>query len=411
VNAGLSWRRRPAGDFCDGRASKSTFGLTFKLWIPGEKFALECRCLIDRFRGPLCSSHSGKIVMKSTVTGILRLAGVMLAFFTTFAIAMGAAGAYHLIKKIPIPGDGGWDYVAADSDARRLYVSHDTEIVVLDLDTGAIVGKISGGPSMHGAAIASEFGRGFVSESNPGSVVIFDLKTLAKIGEVRVGDDPNGIIYDRFTKRIFTADRGSKRITAIDAHTGEIAGTIENLGGRTEHLASDESGHVFLNMQDRNTVLKLDAKNLKVLETWPTDPCQAPSSMDMDRVHARIFIGCRGAGMMIVVDARSGKIVAMNPIGGGVDAAEFDPKTGLAYFSTGADGILSIFREKSPDQYELVESVPTQAGARTMAVDRKTGRVYVAVAELGPRPAPTPENPRPRPPIIPGTFSVLVIGQ
>jgi DNA-binding beta-propeller fold protein YncE len=349
--------------------------------------------------------------MKGTVAGIPRLAAGSLVLLVTLAIAVAAAGSFHLIKKIPIPGDGGWDYVAADSEGRRLYVSHDTEIVVLDLDSGAIIGKITGGPDMHGAAIASEFGRGFISESNPGSVVIFDLKTLAKIGEVRVGDDPNGIIYDHLTKRIFTADRGSKRITAIDAKTGKIAGTIENLGGRTEHLASDESGHVFLNMQDRNTLLKLDAKELKVLETWPTAPCQAPSSMDMDRVHARIFIGCRGAGMMIVVDATSGKIVASNPIGGGVDAAEFDPNTGQVYFSTGADGVLSIFREKSPDQYELVENVKTQAGARTMAVDRLTGRVYVAAAELGPRPAPTPENPRPRPPVIPGTFSVHVIGQ
>lgn len=349
--------------------------------------------------------------MKKYFAGIPRLAAGLSAIFSLIAMAAAAAGSYHLIKKIPIPGDGGWDYVAADSEARRLYVSHNTEIVVLDLDTGAIIGKIAGGPDMHGAAIASEFGRGFISESNPGSVVIFDLKTLAKIGEVRVGDDPNGIIYDHETKRIFTADRGSKRITAIDARTGKIAGTIDKLGGRTEHLASDEAGHVFLNMQDRNTTLKLDAKELKVLETWPTAPCEAPSSMDMDRAHSRIIIGCRGAGMMAVLDAASGKVVATNPIGGGVDAAEFDPKSGLAYFSTGADGALWIFRQKSPDQYELVERVPTQAGARTMAVDRNTGRVYVAGAELGPRPTPTPENPRPRPPIIPGTFSVLVIGQ
>jgi DNA-binding beta-propeller fold protein YncE len=349
--------------------------------------------------------------MKESAAVFLRVAAMSLVVVTTCAIAIGAAGAYHQVKKIPIPGDGGWDYVAADSDARRLYVSHDTEIVVLDLDSGAIVGKIAGGPNMHGAAIASEFGRGFISESNPGSVVIFDLKTLAKIGEVRVGDDPNGIIYDHKTKRIFTADRGSKRITAIDAETGKIAGTIENLGGRTEHLASDEAGHVFLNMQDRNTLLKLDAKELKVLETWPTAPCEAPSSMDMDRVHARIFIGCRGAGMMAVVDATSGKMVATNPIGGGIDAAEFDPKTGLVYFATGASSALSIFRQNSRDEYELVENVQTQVGARTMAVDRKTGRVYVAAAELGPRPAPTSENPRARPPVIPGSFSVLVIGQ
>jgi DNA-binding beta-propeller fold protein YncE len=355
--------------------------------------------------------QSGKIAMKKIGAGILWIGASSLIVAAIFAIAMAAADSYHLIETIPISGNGGWDYVAADSDARRLYVSHDTEIVVLDLDSGAIVGKIAGGPDMHGAAIAPEFGRGFISESNPGSVVIFDLKTLAKIGEVGVGNDPNGIIYDHLTKRIFTADRGSKRVTAIDAKTGMIAGIIDNLGGRTEHLASDDAGHVFLNMQDRNTLLKLDANELKVLETWPTAPCQAPSSMDMDRVHARIFIGCRGAGMMAVVDATSGKIVATNPIGGGVDAAEFDPKTGLAYFSTGADGVLSIFREKSPDQYELVENVKTQPGARTMAVDRKTGRVYVAAADLGPRPAPTPENPRPRPPVIPGTFSVLVIGQ
>ncbi len=349
--------------------------------------------------------------MRKTAMGMTRFAAWSFVLFTALAIAAAAATSKHFNKKIPIPGDGGWDYVAADSDARRLYVSHDTEIVVLDLDTGAIVGKISGGPDMHGAAIATEFGRGFISESNPGSVIIFDLKTLAKIGEVRVGDDPNGIIYDHLTKRIFTADRGSKRITAIDAKTGTIAGTIENLGGRTEHLASDEAGHVFLNMQDRNTLLKLDAKNLKVLETWSTVPCQAPSSMDMDRAHSRIIIGCRGAGMMIAVDADSGKIVASNPIGGGVDAAEFDPKTGLAYFSTGADGALWIFREKSPDQFELVEKIPTLAGARTMAVDRKTGRIYVAGAELGPPPAPSPENPRARPPVLPGTFSVMVIGQ
>lgn len=349
--------------------------------------------------------------MKRTPSAILRLGVRALILFAAFAVVTAAQSGYHVIKKIPIPGDGGWDYVAADSGARRLYVSHDTEIVVLDLDSGAIVGRIAGGPDMHGAAFAPEFGRGFISVSNPGSVVIFDLKTLAKISEVRVGDDPNGIIYDPYTKRIFSADRGSKRITAIDAKTGAIAGTIENLGGRTEHLASDEAGHVFLNMQDRNTMLKLDAKDLKVLETWPLSPCVAPSSMDMDRAHSRIFVGCRGAGMFTVVDANSGRIVYTHAIGGGVDAAEFDPKSGLVFLSTGADGALWIFREKSPDEYESVETVATQSGARTMAVDRKTGNVYVAVAGFGPRPAPTPENPRPRPPVIPGTFTVLVLGK
>ena len=340
-----------------------------------------------------------------------RLALRLLTFFLLAASTLLAAGAYHVIKKIPIPGDGGWDYVAADSEGRRLYVSHDTEIVVLDLDSGAIIGKIAAGEKTHGAAIARELGRGFISASDPGSVTIFDLKTLATIGKVRVGDDPNGIIYDRKTQRIFTADRGSKRITAIDAKTGTIAGTIENLGGRTEHLASDEAGHVFLNMQDRNTTLKLDARELKVMETWPLTSCELPSSMDIDRAHQRIFIGCRG-GTMAVVDVTTGKVVNTQPIGGGVDAAEFDPATGLVYFSTGAgDGAVSIFHEDSPDKYVLVENVKTQPGARTMALDHKTGKVYVAVAGLGPRPDAEPGKPQPRAPIIPGTFSVLVVGQ
>jgi len=326
------------------------------------------------------------------------------------ASALAAVGSYHLLKKIPIPGDGGWDYVAADSAARRLYVSHGTEIVVLDLDSGAIVGKVPGGEDTHGAAIAPEFGRGFISASDPGSVTIFNLKTLAVIGKVRVGDDPNGIIYDRGTKRIFTADRGSKRLTGIDAKTGKIAGTIDNLGGRTEHLAADYDGHVFLNLQDRNILLKLDVKAFKVMDRWSTEPCGGPSSMDMDRAHHRIFIGCR-SGLMTVVNSDTGKIVATRPIGQGVDALEFDAEKGLIYVSTGGDGDLWVFHEDTPDQYSLVDDAKTQVGARTMALDHKTGRVYLAVADFGPRPAPTPKNPRPRPPRIPGTFSVLEMGQ
>jgi DNA-binding beta-propeller fold protein YncE len=327
-----------------------------------------------------------------------------------FVLCALAAGGYHVIKTIPIPGDYGWDYLTADTDARRLYVSHDREVVVLDLDSGAIVGKIPGS-DVHGIAIVKELGRGFISASDPSSVTIFDLKTLAAIDKVTVGADPNGIIFDRKTRRIFTADRGSKRVTAIDAKTGKIAGAIENLGGRTEHLASDDAGHVFLNMQDRNTVLRLDSQALKVLDTWPLDPCSQPSSMDMDRKNERVFIGCR-SGVMTVVDGNSGRIVTMQPIGRGVDATEFDPDKGLIFFSTGAgDGALSVFHEDSPDKYTLVESVKTQAGARTMALDRKTGRVYLSVAKFGAAPEATSANPRPRPPMVPGTFGVLVLGQ
>ena len=331
-----------------------------------------------------------------------------------------AASEYHVIKRIPIPGDTGWDYITADSEARRLYVPHGTEVVVLDLDSGKTVGKIAGLKGVHGVAIAREFGHGFISATDSGSVTMFDLKTLAVLNKERVGDDPNGIIYDPFTKRVFSADRGSQRLTAIDAQTGKVAGTVENLGGRTEHLASDQAGHVFLNMQDVGKLHKIDAKNFKVLETWSiAPPCAQPSSMDIDRAHNRLFIGCRGGGaqspaatLLAVVDASNGKVVATAPIGAGVDALEFDAKTGLIYVSTGgADGALSIFHEDGPDQYSTQQTVKTLPGARTMALDHKTGKVYLPVADFGPTPEPTPDNPRPRPRMAPGTFSALVVGK
>ncbi len=330
--------------------------------------------------------------------------------FALVAASLAAEGGYHLLKKIPIPGDNHWDYLAADTEGRRLFVSQGTEIVVLDLDSGAIVGKVKGGDDTHGAAIARELGRGFISASDPGSVTIFDLKTLAVVDKVRVGDDPNGIIYDHKTGRVFTADRGSKRLTAIDAKTGKIVATSENLGGRTEHLASDENGHIFLNMQSLNTTLKFDAQTLKLVATWPTAPCGAPSSMDMDRAHARLFIGCR-SGHLAVLDAETGKVIATQPIGMGIDALEFDPASGLIYCSTGGDGALWIYHEDTPDKYSLVQTAKTQDGARTLALDHKTGQVFLAVADMGPQPAATPENPRPRRPVLPNTFSVLVMGR
>lgn len=334
-----------------------------------------------------------------------------LLLFSAAACALAAAGGYHIVARIPIPGDTGWDYATADSDARRLYVPHGIEVVVLDLDSGSLVGKIPIGKGVHGVAIAREFGRGFISATDPGSVTIFNLKTLAIIDKVRVGDDPNGIIYDPKTKRVFSADRGSQRLTAIDAKTGKIAGEANNLGGRTEHLAADEAGHVFLNMQDRNTTLKIDAQSMKLLETWPTAPCEQPSSMDLDRKRQRIFIGCRGAGMMAVLDATNGKLVATHAIGPGVDAAEFDPRKELIFFSTGGgEGALSIFHEDDADKYTLLENVKTLPGARTLALDAKTGKVYLPVADLNPAPQPSAENPRPRPSAVSGTFSVLAVG-
>jgi DNA-binding beta-propeller fold protein YncE len=336
---------------------------------------------------------------------------IICAMLAGLTAAIAAAGSYHVVNRIPIAGDTGWDYISADTDGRRLYVPHGVEVVVLDLDSGATVGKVTGQRGVHGVAVARDVGRGFISATDPGSVTIFDLKTLAVLDKVRVGDDPNGIIYESTTKRVFSADRGSKRMTAIDATTGKIAATSADLGGRTEHLAADGHGHVFLNMQDKGTLLKLDANDLKVTDTWPLAGCGQPSSMDIDRVHARVFIGCR-SGELAVVDAANGKIVSTQPIGQGVDALEFDSATGLVFVSTGGgEGALSMFHEDGPDKYSVVDNVKTLPGARTMALDHKTGMVYLPVADVGPTPAPTADNPRPRGRMVPGSFSVLVVGR
>jgi len=337
--------------------------------------------------------------------------------FTTawvLAVAMlgvvSAAGR-HLIKRIPVPGDYGWDCASADTEGRRLYVGHVKEVTVLDLDTGAVVGSVGGGTNMHGAAVARPFNRGFISQTNPesGSVVIFDLKTLARIGEVTVGKGPNLILFDRKTGRVFTADRGDSRVSAIDAKTGTLVGAVENLGGRTEHGASDEKDHLFLNLQDKGLVHRIDAQGLKVLNTWPTTGCNQPSSMDMDKQHDRLFIGCRGdGGRMLVMDATSGRVVTTMPIGPGVDATEFYEEKGLIMFASGGEGgSLSVFHQDSPDQYSLIEKVATEAGARTLAVDHKTGHVYLPVGQF----APAPAGARGRGAMVPGSFHVLVFGE
>ncbi|PYR74105.1 MAG: YVTN family beta-propeller domain-containing protein [Acidobacteria bacterium] len=317
------------------------------------------------------------------------------------------AAGYHLLKKIAVPGDYGWDYAATDTDGRRLYVGHDEEVTVIDIDRDRVVGRIGGGSDMHGAAIAREFGRGFISESNPGSVVIFDLKTLQKISEVPVGKDPNLIMVDHKTGRVFTADRGDKQVSAIDAKTGKVIGTVGPFDGRTEHGASDENGHMFLNLQDKGLLLRIDTQALKVLDTWNVAPCGQPSAMDMDKSNERVFIGCR-SGAFAAVDGNTGKVITTLPIGPGVDALEFDPATRRIYVSSGGDGgSLSIFHEDTPDTYSLVEKVATEAGARTLAVDHMTGRVYLPVGQF----ASPPAGQRGRGPMVPGSFHVLVFGE
>jgi DNA-binding beta-propeller fold protein YncE len=317
---------------------------------------------------------------------------------------------YHLIKTIKVGGEGFWDYLTFDSSTRRLFISRGTKVMVLDVDSGKVVGEIPNTLGVHGIALAPDLGRGFTSNGMAGTATIFDLKTLQVLGEAPTGKNPDAIVYDSATKRVFTMNGRSNDSTAIDGATGQVAGTIA-LGGKPEFAAADGAGHVFVNLEDKSQIQELDSKNLTVLATWPLAPAESPSGLSIDREHHRLFSGCHNQ-MMAIVDSDSGKVIATPPIGIGVDATRFDPGTGFAFASNGgAGGTLTVIQEDSPDKFSVVENVPTQLGARTMALDPKTHEVFLVTATFAPATAPTPDNPHPRPGMVPDSFVVLVFGR
>jgi YVTN family beta-propeller protein len=291
-----------------------------------------------------------------------------------------AADSYQIRKKIPVPGQGSWDYLAVDEAGRRLYVSHGTEVEVIDVDSGAIVGKIPNTLGVHGIAIAPELGRGFVSNGQSATVTMFDLKTLQATGEVPTGKKPDAIIFDPATSRVFAFNGGSNSVTVIAAADGKVAGTVD-LGGGPEFAVADGKGAVYNNLEDEGLVLKIDARKLKVDERWPTAPCASPSSLTMDRENRRLFIGCRSK-VMAVMNADTGQVITTLPIGDHVDATAFDPDSRLIFNSNG-EGTITVIREDSPDKYSLVENVKTLPRAKTMALDPKTHQLFLSTAEAG----------------------------
>lgn len=291
-----------------------------------------------------------------------------------------AADGYSVIKKIPIPGTGGWDYLTVDEAARRLYVSHGTLVEVIDIDALTVVGSIPKTPGVHGIAIAPESGRGFVSNGQANNVTVFDLKTLKAITDVPTGQKPDGIIYDPATSRVFAFNGGSNSVTAIDAATAKVAGTVD-LGGGPEFAAADGKGYVFDNLEDESQVVKINARDLKVEQRWPTAPCASPSSMAMDRANRRLFLGCRSK-VMAVVDADSGKVITTVPIGDHVDATAFDTERKLIFNSNG-EGTVTVIHQDGPDKYSVIETVKTAPRAKTMALDPKTHRLFLSTAENG----------------------------
>jgi DNA-binding beta-propeller fold protein YncE len=326
------------------------------------------------------------------------------AIFAASSVALAQAPGYHVIHRINAGGEGGWDYITVDPDGNRLFLSRGTHAMVIDLGRDSVIGDIPNTAGIHGVALAPELNRGFTSNGRDSSVTIFDYKTLAPITVVKIpARNPDAILYDPATKRVFTFNGGTSNATAIDATNGTVLGTVD-LGGKPETAVSD-GGKVYANIEDKSEIAVFDPKTLAVLARWPLAPCEEPSGLAIDRVHQRLFAGC-GNKTMAVVDMRTGKVVASPAVGAGVDAAGFDPGTQLAFTSNG-EGTITVVHEDTPDKYTVVETVPTQRGARTMGVNPKTHRLYTVTAEFGPAPAPTADRPRPRPPMLPGTVVVL----
>ena len=325
------------------------------------------------------------------------------ALFSAHVAASPSASGYYLIKSVPISGEGGWDYVTVDSDARRIYISHSSRVVVMDADSYSVVGEIADTAGVHGIALAPDLGRGFTSNGRSSTVTIFDLKTLKPLGTANTGKNPDAIVYDSVTKRVFTLNGGSKDATAINAADGTDVGTVE-LGGRPEFAAVDGKGSIYVNIESTSELVELDARALKVTKRWPLKPCKDPSGLAMDRKNRRLFVAC-GNTMMAVVDADSGKVIATPPSGEGTDASAFDPGTGLAFASNG-EGKLTVIKQESPDQYSVLENVPTQKSARTMGLDLKTHTVFLPAADMIP-PKEGEHWPSPKP----GTFVLLIVGR
>ena len=316
---------------------------------------------------------------------------------------------YHIIDSLRLGGEGGWDYLTVDTSAERLYVSRGTRVQVIDLSSHSIIGEIPNTIGVHGIALVSSSGRGYTSNGRDSSVTVFDLKTLKTLSSIKINArNPDAILYDPVSRRVFTFNGGSKDATAIDVESDAVVGTIP-LGGKPEFAVSDGRGHVFVNIEDKSELAMLDPVGLKVLKRWSIAPGEEPSGLAIDKKHRKLFSAC-GNRLMMVSDTDSGVVVGKVTIGGGVDGAAFDPLSSLAISSNG-EGTLTVVQEESPGRYAVADNVTTRRGARTLVLDEKTHRIYTVTARFGPLPAPTAERPHPRPSIEPGSVTLYTIGR
>jgi YVTN family beta-propeller protein len=334
---------------------------------------------------------------------------------TLAVAALAAAGAsaqaqtpnYHVASKVKLGREGGWDYLIVDTAGHRVFISRGTHTLVVDAKTDSVIGDIMDTPGVHGIAFAYDMGRGYTSNGRDSSITVFDLKTLAPVARVHTsGVNPDAIVYDDFSRRVFAFNGRSGDATAIDATTNTVAGTVP-LGGKPEFAVVDGKGSLWVNIEDKSEIARLDTKTLTVTSRFALAPCEEPSGLALDRASRRLFTVCSNR-MMAVVDADGGKVVTTVPTGDGTDAAGFDPATKLAFASNG-EGTLTVVHEDTPNTAHVVQTVATQRGARTMALDPRTHIVYEVTADFGPPPAPTADRPRPRPTMVPDSFTLLVI--
>lgn len=346
-------------------------------------------------------------IYKAASTYLLQ-GGVLVAF----ALAAGAAHCsaapafsdLKILKTIRVAGDGNWDYVVADSKARRLYVSHGAEVDVVNADTGEVIGHIADTPGVHGIALVPGIHRAFISQGLSDHVAMVDTNTLRTLRQVPAGKKPDAIIYDPASRRIFVNNGDGESTTAIEAATGNVIGTL-GLGGSPEFAAADDKGHIYINLEEQNETVVVDSLKLTVDKRWQVSPCKAPTSMAIDKQARRLFLGCRNH-FMTVLNIDTGKVITALPIGDHVDTTVFDPERRLIFCSN-ADGTLNVFSQLSADEYRNVQTVKTAPGARTMALDGATHLLFLPTADLD---TSLPLKPGQKPLVKPGTFRLIVVG-
>jgi len=333
---------------------------------------------------------------------------VLPILFSLVVAVCRAEGPYHLLKEIPVGGEGGWDGLTVDSAAQRLYVSHATRVVVIDLAKDQVAGEITNTPGVHDIAVAPKLNRGFTSNGREAKASIVDLATLLTLSKVDTGTNPDATLFEPGQNEVYTFNGRGQSATVIDAKAAKVVATIP-LGGKPEFAEADpKSGRVFDNLEDKSEVAVIDTRTHTVTNRWPIAPGEEASGIAIDLKNHRLFLGC-GNKLMVMMDSTSGKVVASVPIGQGVDGSAFDPETQLAFASCG-DGTTTIAKEESPDKLTVVQTLKTERGARTMALDPKTHKIYLPTAQFEPQPEQAAGAPRQRPKMIPGTFKILVYG-